>query len=706
MQFPPDSITDYLIIVLFLIISFGISFLVYRKTQLKKSLKILAGLSRFFAVFLVLVLLLNPLIKILKYENKNSVNLFLFDLSESTELTKSEDYSKIYEKLKEINSDENKPRYFAFGNDIMFEIKRDDDFYDSTKKAISDKSFSTNIVGSIESAVKLLSPSVISNVIIISDGLTNTKTFDLSRLFNTKFPVYYYFNGDTNIKKDASILNLSFNRTTFTGSINTIKADIKSYGLNKILKIRLYEDGYLISEKELPVNDTRKDYSINFNVSSSFPGIKKYKVDIVPDDEELTIKNNSDQCYIKFKDDKINILVISGSPSADYSFFKDIISRNRNFRVNFITQKSQDLYYEPESTEILNNKSFSLFDAVILFGYPTEKTISSEANKIYDLIEKSGNPLIFFDASNTDYTKLKIFSSSLPFRIESTNRSERDISPIPLINKPEYSSFYNELKFALPEIKSSGIEIIPKSDAVSLLIDSRSSKPVFIIQNSNINKSSAFLGYNTNKIRFLGEALTESYRLIINSSVTSVYDRNKSGMFSLETNKQNYYPGEKFVIRGYNKAGFQGDSSSAVISISEKDTAIKLNLEKINNKYFEKEFSIKDTGEFIIKGNLNINNRTEYTDSIKINIGRTNTTEYKNLISDPGFLIRIAKETGGRDINSLTREESDSLLSITKSPDEKGYTDYFEMRKSSIILSIIIFLFSAEWFIRKKSGLI
>ncbi|MFA5405686.1 MAG: hypothetical protein WC358_12210, partial [Ignavibacteria bacterium] len=337
---------------------------------------------------------------------------------------RGEELEKTIDLIKSIDNSIAENRYFAFSDDISNEIEKKDS---SNINEENTNNESTNPIKTLNTISKIFGDKKISTINIISDGIFNTggNPLHLQQYPNTIFN--YFLIGDTNQKNDLSIKNIFFNPTAYTESNTQILVEFNSYNYDKDIKITLFEEENLIQEKKISVNSKNTLYNCPFNVKSNNEGIIKYKVVIEKEQNELTEKNNSEEFFIEFISNKFKLLVLSGNPSADFSYLTESIKKISNFEAKFFVQKAPGIFYEGQLPEL------NEFNLLILINFPTTLTDLNIINKLNDDLKNINLPIFFISGGNTDYERLKILNNHLPFTlINKTGNDEK--TTVNLIN--------------------------------------------------------------------------------------------------------------------------------------------------------------------------------------------------------------------------------------------------------------------------------
>jgi len=261
---------------------------------------------------------------------------------------------------------------------------------------------------------------------------------------------------------------------------------------------------------------------------------------------------------------------------------------------------------------------------------------------------------------------------------------------------------------SFPNIFKTASSFAVNSSAETFLIMSQNSEPAFIIQNTEKNKSAAFLAYGLYKWRLNNQRNNagEVLNYIITSSVIAITDKEQKKTFNVETTKPVYskFENVKFNARITNYELQGGEKIRVKITGNGFNNSFEL--VKKDNRYFEGEINIPADGTYSYTAELlSGNNLIESTDNRFI-IGENNF-EYKLTRADNSFLNKLSGDTYG--INFSNADNSvikDSLINFNeRSKSEFKTRKNFELNVNPYYLGIIIFLLCLEWFFRKRNNL-
>lgn len=692
-----------LFIVLSLLSALTFSFFYYRKTKISGPPKLLLICIRATAVFLFLSLLFISYITLTAKSTSRPKNIFLIDYSSSMRLeNRMEDLKKSIETIKKIKNSESENRYYLFADDIIKEIDLKE-FYELND--VNANIGNTNLSKSLNTIFSFFENETISSVNIISDGIINTGGNPIYSAGTGNILYNYFLIGDTVQRKDLSIKNIFFNSTSYTESNTQILTEINSYNLNKPVKISLFEDDKLIHEKNIDVNDKNIIYNCSFDVKSKTVGIIKYTVKLENQQDEITEKNNIEKFFIEYISNKFKILVISGNPSPDFSYLKESMKKINNFESEFLTQKSPGIFYEGQLPALYD------FNSLILINYPNASTDLNSLFRLKEELDKINLPVFFISGSNTDYERLKILYNFLPFsNINKIGNEEK--TSIKIINDLSnnvnkffgFSSPVNNL----PEITIPGINFSLTTGSEAVILSGKSTKPILIFDNNSGRNSAALLAYNFFRWR-LNNTYSESKDFlteILPGIILSISNKEKNKKILIKTEKQIYSPYEKIQVKGEINTDEPINLSLIKSQVYNNTITKDIEVSRTGGNNFSGEIGNLAEGEYVIKCSL-LKDGIEIANDVKKIIVKESNMECKETKAENNILANLSISSGGikfsgegiSEINEKlkTKNEKDILIRTNK---EKVY-----LNSSVFLLLFIIFLFSIEWFFRKRMNL-
>lgn len=563
---------------------------------------------------------------------------------------------------------------------------------------------------------------IIANI-LISDGAFNKGENPIYSIEKYDRPFFVIGIGDTNVPKDILIRNIISNEIAYINNPIPINVNINSEGFSNITNIvEIYENDIKIDEQTLNLSSDVNSYSVLFEYTPKSEGIKKITTKIKSIEGEITTKNNQKSTFIRVLKSKKKIAIFSGAPNSDFSFFKKEALHDPNVEINEFIQKSGQVFYKTP-----NKENISGSELLVLIDFPNQYTPNNILNLIKDELI-SGKPMLFIAGFSTDYGKLRMLEDYLPFKTISTNKQEflvtADVESFSL-SHPLLRIFGNEddmtLWNELPPIfkTETFVQVKPESDFIAgLKVNNvKLQEPLILSRNFQGKKSIAILGYGLYRWKLMDYASDKSkgnqnsidmYSYFVNNSIKWLsVDANKK-LFTIRAAKNQYTGNEPVEIfaevydASYNP--IENATIKALIK-SDKDQRDVSLIHKGNGRY---QVNIEGllTGDYSISGSAFIGSRQIGKDIDRFSIGNLEL-EYSTLILNRQLLETIADRSGG----NFYYQESQNILNEIRN--ENTYKSTFVSITNEIvlwnlpwILGIAILLFSIEWFLRKRSGMI
>ena len=362
-----DSSFFYILICISL--GFILTYLLYNNKlkSIPKNVNLILFVIRFFYLSVILLLLLNPIIKLKNNYFEDPILIFAKDNSTS------------------INEDINDELISLKNNLINFksyEFSFSDKIYNGFIKNTGLKSNFSNLFDELNNKFEGRN---VAGLILASDGSYNTGLNPKYLTYN--FPVYCIALGDTAFKKDLRIDKVESNEVTFFGNsfplevsiASSIKNDVKSRLVIKDGKIKLYD--------EIVTFNKDNNYKIvKLDLIADKVGLLNLDVKILPINGEENLTNNAFTKYIDVIDYSSSILILKNTNTPDLAAFNNSISKNPRYNVvikdideEYIIDKYQLIVLFGINTipdNLLNHKvSLIVFNSVSSYYENFEKNI-------------------------------------------------------------------------------------------------------------------------------------------------------------------------------------------------------------------------------------------------------------------------------------------------------------------------------------------
>ena len=373
------TIQTIIFITLALLIALGFSFFQYlfRRKDLSSKDYIFFGL-RSLAVFLVLLLLINPKITSTEYELEKPELVILSDNSQSVSyLEQQENLSNISSMLAE--NEEIKENFevsrMNFGENLN--ISDSLDFSATQTDIYSALSETEDIYSGRQSAI-----------VLITDG-NQSLGWDYHYYKNKEntsvFPVII---GDTTTYKDLSIERINANRYAFLNNRFPVEAFINYSGDENIqatVNIRAGET--VLFTQNVEFSKEIKSQIIRTDLPANSLGVKTYSFEVEPLENEKNSINNKQNFAVEVIDERTSVLILTDISHPDLGALQKSIESNK--------QRSVDIKY-------LDDKNLQLSEYQLIIIYQ----LNRKFNKFISGIFENDHNYLMITGSKTDWNYL------------------------------------------------------------------------------------------------------------------------------------------------------------------------------------------------------------------------------------------------------------------------------------------------------------
>lgn len=737
---PPGFVGGILICVVIVIVGYATLKSIKGLQSIKK--KAILAFLYLFSYSLILLLLMNPALKVETYREEKPTLAILIDNSWSMNLPYGADKVSRIQKVRDYISKNNAfmsdiekkffVKYYTFDNSLHASS------LDYVNRAIPEGS-GTNIVKSTEDLVTDQAQSKIDSVIIFSDGAENgglegipeSLTRDVNFKINTVFA-----SNDTDLS-DLWIDSVKSTDVAFIRYPIHIGVTVKSIGFGDMsIPVTLKEGDRVISIKDILIDGSSRQGVADFLVMPNSLGRKVYTVSI-PRVEGDSIQENDQLAFVcDVIINKIRVLHISGGPSWDVRFLRKALKKNPNIDLVsfFILREATDLVFAPEddlslipfpATEIFG-KDLDSFDIVIFqnFDFRPYGIFSMQLEKLKNFVVRDGGGFLMIGGgksfSSIDYESSPI-ADILPVELgyapggDNPNFDDRKFltsltdagvrHPIVRIIPNEYDNEKNWAQLSGLEGLNSVREL--KSTAIPL-ITTQGGDPLLVIEPLGAGKVAAFLSDSSWKWAFTGAGkgnISGYYERLWNRLLLWLIGDPELNEIRIKTDKSSYMVGETPKIDVLTTNDRREDDAIRATMITPDGREVGLDVKSASSGTLSYRTDIGENGIYIVRA------RIERRDNSVVNDVTSETAfvveppenEIKGPTTNQALLNLLARKTGGQ---SITLRDDPAQLGIKSTPIKKitGYKTE-ELWDKYWIFILLVLLLSSEWILRRKWGL-
>lgn len=703
---------DPLISILAALVLTGFAVFIYRYTipAISTSKKILLITLRSICLILLLLILFEPMLTYARKLVIEPVNLLFIDNSRSITI---EDGTERTEAVKEIADEFRKNKadinfeFFTFGSQVK-PISSDSLNLIDFSEGVTNFSNTFTFSGGAEMNI--------ASITVISDGVITDGTNPLFTAERSGIPVYTIGIGDSTSRDDIAIRNVLYNEFIYAQTTTSIIASITNKGFGGAsTTVSLFEDDKLVDQQNIILNYDGIQ-NVTFPYLPETGGEKKISINVSPLPGEFSNENNRKVFYINVLTNKIKIVLIAGSPSSDVSFIKNSLLLDDNLSVSTITQIAPNRFIENVNHEKLIDSAQVIF----LCGFPSAETPEELLRLVQKAIREKSKPFFITLSSGVDLNKLNRLQPELPFGINNIMQGYSEVQPNitaeqstnPIIQHSAENPLLNWNN--LPPVFQVNGEFTtkPESEIISRikLNNVPINKPLILSKRLGSKRAIAVLADGIWKWKLQTSAreldLLDSFIL---NSVKWLNASEDQKQVRIQTTKRLYSLGEQieFTAQVYDEAFNPVSDAEVTLNIFRDNETYQLNLSAAGNGLYDGTFLSKQTGDYTFTGSAFLNGRKLGTDAGRFNIGDVDI-ELINPVMDYEFLSSLSNITGGRYFNPENYPELFAILKEKSSTSvkEKYLISEVNLWSNEWLLILVILLFGAEWFIRKREGML
>ncbi|MCX6140414.1 MAG: VWA domain-containing protein [Candidatus Kapabacteria bacterium] len=700
----------------------AISVFAYQRTNppLTARSKYTLILLRSLGLACLIILLYEPIIRFIRSETTSLRVAVAVDVSSSMSITDKEGSraQATQEVLQRLRSSlDDNVDFYAFDESLH-------QLSDLSIDSLRFNGFRTDIARAISGISNQVGARNYGGVVLITDGNHNADDAPIHTAEGSGLGVYSVGIGDTVPPRDIRASSILVSGIAVMGVPLPVTLEITQSNLDDGDVVVVFEDnGVEIARESVPVRRGVGKQSVTITWTPKYDGIRKVGIRILPVDGEFTSRNNAIQDFVTVRKDKRRVVLFAGAPSADVSFVKAAISKDPSVTVLTFIQKQGSEFYEG----ILPANVLDDVEAVILIGFPTSSSPRDVIERIGSACAK-GRSLLFIPSLQTDYSKLGPFEKVLPFRVGGSRPQEflvtpdvsRSASSDPIL-KLQGTEADMDLWNMLPPIYRTETFVEPAAGAVTLATIRVGSAPLdepLLIKKEEGNiRSLALMGYGIYRWRLMGGGPAAS-RGVSTVDVLGTFLTNSLKWLSVRDDSK------RVRIRSTHAFYAAGESVGIIASVQDQtyavvdDADVKVVIAGASQKR-EIVLTSQGSGRYAFDIGPLVPGDYAYTGTVTRRGAQIGTDIGRFTVGDLGLeasastrnvelLQSLAHRTGAL---SVSKNGVDELLRVLRSdprfqPIARTIERELPLYHLPWLTLFAVLSFSAEWFLRKRRGLV
>ncbi|MGV3696766.1 hypothetical protein [Flavobacterium sp.] len=669
-----------LLLLLSIAIAGGLSFYQYLyKAKSRNNTTLLLAFLRFFSIFGLLLLLINPIITRKSVETVKTPLPIIIDNSASiADLKADRQAMEVFQKLSQ-NKD------LAEKFDVQT-YQFDTDFLPSD--TIDFKGSQSNIDVAAKS-LKNIYKNQFFPTVLISDG-NQTSGEDYVFGFNPSNKVYPLVVGDTATYLDLRISQLNVNKYAFHKNKFPVEVFLNYAGTKSInTTFKITQGNSVLNEQTVAFSPSRKSATLNVLLPADRVGLQLLKASISSKETEKNVYNNTKNFAVEVIDQKTEVALISSISHPDLGAIKRSIESNAQRKVTLLKPKQIN----------------SLTDYNVLILYQP----NSEFKPVFDQNQNAKINTWIITGNDTDYNFLNQHQDNFDFKMSG--------------QKEDYLASF-DTQFNLFALDNIGFEQFPPlenpfgsitaSGNENVLLSSTirnipTNQPLLAFTENQGRRTAYLFGENIWKWRadsYVDKKTFADFDVFLDKTIQ--YLASNNARTSLIVNHERFYnsgEGIEITAQYFNKNYELDEKARLTISVTNSKTkavkrydllrtsnAFKVNLDGLAAGNYT--FTVKE-----------LNSNSSYSSSFEV---LDFDIEKQFVNPDWNKLNQLANQTKGK---AYLANQSDTLIKQLLADDSYKAVQKTLVKKSPLIdwiwlLVLIAISLAAEWFIRKYNGLL
>jgi len=669
-----------LLLILSVFIAAGLSFFqYYYKAKNKSKINLFLAFLRFLSFLGIFLLLINPIFTRKTYEIVKTPLPILVDNSESIkDLSGNNLNVSLYEQLSQNKNLKEKYDIQLYTFDKEF-----------TSNGKIDYTGKQSLIDNAAKNLKQLYRNVNYPVVLFTDG-NQTQGGDYIYSFQENTTVYPVIQGDTTTVFDLKINQINANKYTFLKNKFPVEVFLQYNGnesLNSLFSIK--NGNQTIFKKTISFSSQNKAQSVQVLLDATSIGVQKYTASISSSKSEKNKTNNSKNFIVEVIDQRTEIAIVSDIIHPDLSALKRSIEVNEQRKVTLL-----------KPNEIKDIRDYN-----ILILYQPNSTFKS----VFDENKTAQINTFIITGTNTDFNFLGLHQTDFSFRMSpqkedyfATYNSDFNLFSQENIGFEHFSSLEN--KFGTITIKENAKTLLNAT-----IRNIQTGNPLLTFLENGKQRKGYLFGENIWKWRmetYLKKKSFDDFDLFTDKWVQ--YLTSNSAKKSLEVDYKSYYnEGEIIQITAqYFDKNYELDENAQlniVLTNNETKKRKTYNFLKSNIDY-KVEFDNLEKGNysFTVKEKESETSFSGNFEILEFDI------EKQFVNPDKLRLEQLATNTSGKAYfpNQLEQLTKSLLENPNFLPIQKGVVKKTPLIDWTILLILICFFLSIEWFTRKYNGLL
>lgn len=584
----------------------------------------------------------------------------------------------------------------------------------------------------------------LAGILLFTDGANNLGPEDITLLENFPLPVFPVEAGNTLVYKDLQIAENRIVNFAFLRSPVTVDFTLKSWGYQDMtVPVVLKQDNQIIATTLVQITQKEFTHPVSFTFTPREVGTFHYTVETPLQIGEAIRTNNRKDFSLQVVRDKIRILVVSGRPSWSYRFLRRALKSDPTIDlISFIILRT------PSDVVNVSERQLSLIP------FPTNRLFTQELENFDLLIFDNFSYVFYFPLLYLENVKrfvaeggaFAMFGGSESFSEGGyANTPLEEILPVDLSDRSrgyvfqpgqveltkegethpitQITSDREETKLLweeMPELEGFNrtLRVKPEATVLGSYVISGTNQRFPLLATMKYKKGRTLALLTDQSWRWNFEMVGQNkgnryYLRFIKQMIRWLIKDPSFKQVQILATKETYQPDEEVELRIRVYDDDFSPATDAILTLTSKNTTG----EKVELPYaptshpgeYLATYQPASEGFFTVEVEAQRRGKILGNDETLFRVAQLQR-EFENAAPDDRFLRKIADLSNGK-FFPLTTTSQDLVTEIGKVLEGKAQYKIIEerpleMRNTWWAFLVLVGLFSLEWILRRRSGLI
>ena len=666
---------------------------------------------RFSALFVVLLLLMEPVWRSVTRTGEPPLLAVLIDDSESLTLGAGPPAEAVRAALTSLPTDD-ALRFYRFSDAATpagTTLPAD---------SVRFRGERTDLAGALERVAADFAGRNLRGVVLVSDGRATDGRNPAFLAERFPVPIWTATAGDSLSARDVRLTRAVTNEVAYVGSPLPIQAGIRAVGVDgEAIPVTVSQNGRVVARDAVAAPSGGAEATADLTVTPLAPGLVRYTVAAGPLAGEATTRNNRQTVAVRVLDDNRRVLLMGAGPSPDLSALRAELEADGSLDVTVRTQRAPGQFYEGPAPADL-----SRFDLLVLAGYPGRAADDALAARLAAAVA-DGLPVVFVLTVSTDLGRLvNAFGDLLPATPAALREGtiEASLAPTPA---GEAHPLFQDLGApvarlaALPPVQASPSRWTLQPGARVLATVRRGGTdldaPLVAVRQNGDVRSLAILGAGTWRWRTLPDDLADlrgAYGALVDRAVrwtTAARDRRP---VRVRPDRARFGERDRVTFTGQVYGDDAAPVSDARIELTvrgPRGATERVTMRPIGTGRYVADLGVRPPGAYTVAASATRDGAALGGDRGAFSVGAL-AAEFREPGADPALMRQVALRSGGAVVpldslgafvgglrasgaladRPLVREDETPLLGLWR------------------LLALAVALLSVEWVWRKRLGMV